>query len=198
MTENEARQTEAAADEGVEELAIAMRGAIRNLDAGLDDLMSAEPAAVGQKAAEAQAQANENGRRSAPALYSARHGSAGPGRRAALPHPGRLEASTSTAPRRPDPARLAKRGGDAGATSPSGIRDMGSDDLAEEPRATSRWTPPASRTALSGMRPNAPALVYLVAHTGFGAVKVGVSEVRRLRVSLTTAVKAGSWWPLSS
>jgi len=39
------------------------------------------------------------------------------------------------------------------------------------------------RTALSGMRPDAPALVYLVAHTGFGAVKVGVSEPAGARIA---------------
>jgi hypothetical protein len=55
--------------------------------------------------------------------------------------------------------------------------------IAEADALAREWDAREERTALSGMRPDAPALVYLVAHTGFGAVKVGVSEPAGSRIA---------------
>jgi hypothetical protein len=174
MTEDEVQ--EAAADAGVGELAIAMRRAIRDMGEGLDDLMSAEPPAVGQKVAEAQAQANEM----AAALLSAhpaRHGPALANALRFLTWASGFDFDGSPPP--PDPIRLAKKalillrlaGGIQGIGSVLAEASALEDDARGE------------RAALSGMRPDAPALVYLVAHSGLGAVKVGVSEPAGSRIA---------------
>lgn len=170
MTENEARPTEAAAGTEVEELLAALRSATHDLD----DVMSAGPLAVRQKVTEAQAQANEM----AAAVLSAHpalHGTTLAAALRCLTWAAGFDFDGSPPP--PRPAWLA-RTAVLLVRLAAGIRVLdAAAALALEMDA------PEERAALSGMRPDAPALVYLVAHTGFGAVKVGVSEPAGSRIA---------------
>lgn len=175
MTENEVLQAEAAADAGVEELVAAIRSAVPSLD-DLDDLASAEPPVVGQKVAEAQAQANELAA-AVLSAHPARHGAALATALRFLNWAAGFDFDGSPPPR--PPARLAKAAVVLVRLA-GGIRDMSS-VLAEADALEAAAL--GGQAALSGMRPDAPALVYLVAHTGFGAVKVGVSEPAGSRIA---------------
>jgi hypothetical protein len=172
MTENEARPTEASAgtEAEAEELLAAMRSATRDLDI----VMPAEPAAVKQKVAEAQAQANEM----AAAVLSAHpalHGTTLAAALRCLNWASGFDFGGSPPPTRP--ARLAK-------AAVLLVRLAAAIRVLDAAAALAiEMDAPEELTALSGMSPDAPALVYLVAHTGFGAVKVGVSEPAGSRIA---------------
>jgi hypothetical protein len=174
MTDDGAQQVPAADAARLGELVAAMLRATPSLG----DLELATGPVAEQKVAEAQAQANEL----AAEVLSARPGERGAylaGALRSLNWAAGFDFDGSPPP--PHPERLAKIAV-ALVRLAGGMREM--DGVIAEADALAReWDAREERTALSGMRPDAPALVYLVAHTGFGAVKVGVSEPAGSRIA---------------
>lgn len=172
MTEIEARQMPAADAARLEELAAAFLASFHSVD----DLISAEVSQ--QMIAEAQAQANEM----AAAVLSAHPGERGTYLADTLRVLNWAAGfSFGGSPPPPHPEAVAKIAV-ALVRGVAGMRER--DDVEAKTLAFLRELDTrGERTALSGMRLDAPALVYLVAHTGFGAVKVGVSEPAGSRIA---------------